>query len=205
MKAVFCDALKGSWPNWAKFKGYDITRIYIGGEEKKADGSSRLLELVSGIKSQGFEAGIYRDPSWGDLTAVQLAQKAHQDLTAAGCPTTQPCSYMFDVEYHNPQYVIDLLTEWRKPRPFRDTQWTFEPFQGGWFSDAMVAKVQADTRLILLPQTYLGKPEMYPCAPDAVKQDITVRGLTRVELFYDGQLGAPVGFQGAIFTDVRLP
>jgi hypothetical protein len=213
MKAVWCDALNGSWPAWDKFRKYGLARIYVSALETKKDGTSRLKELVDGIHSQGFEAGLYRDPHWTGLSAKDLAATAHTDLLSAGAKyRAQQCAYLFDTEYHDPGYLLDLISAWKALRPTREWAWTLEPFQGGWFTKELVDRVNSDDFCTVIPQTYLGGME--PCSELAVISDlVTNRNFvwnygvapTQIASFYDGIRGAPERMDGIIFTDGRLP
>lgn len=203
MRAVFCDPLKGSWPDWAKFRKYGITRVYV-------DAREATKALLDGIRSQNFEAGIYRDPNWDGLTADALGKAVHQDLLRVLAYPTEQCAVLFDIEFtHDPQYILDTVASFRKPRPTREAAWTCEPHQGGWFSQALIDKINNDALFSVIPQTYLSflGDSMFPADPVAVLEDLTARGVKRnkIKLFYDGIRGFAVWADGIAFTDGRLP
>lgn len=209
MHAVWCDPLNGSWPDWAKFRKYGITRVYVDAREQKKDGSSRLKELVDGIHAQDFEAGLYRDPHWTNLSSGALGAQASKDLTAAGATLQgQQCAYLFDIEYHDARYVLEAITAFKKPRPTREYAWTMEPFQRGWMSETLCNKINWDQYATVIPQLYFGGME--PCSERAVVDNLTVpvNGVwieeSKVKAFYDGKIGAPAGMDGCIFTSDRL-
>lgn len=208
MKAVWCDPLNGAWPAWDKFRKYGINRIYVDAREPP------LKSLVDGIHSQGFEAGIYRDPTWGGWTTPdEYAKLASKDIAAAEQGVSKQIAYMHDLETHDIQWILAMLRAWRKPRPLRTTDVTWEPFQGGLWGepDGTLNPEAAELLQLLVPggpggiyaQAYYGG--MQPANFERVRADLVVRGFpdARLWTFYDGKY-LPPAWDGAIFTANRL-
>lgn len=208
MKSVWTDfPLAGAWPAWAKYRRHGITRVYVDAREPN------LLQLVDGIHSQGFEAGIFRDPHWGGWSsAVEYAQLASGDIKLAEQGVPKQIAYMHDLEVHDPGWILEVLRAWRKPRPLRTTDVTWEPNQGGlWAQPA-----QRDELLRLLVsggpggvyhQNYFGKPaDMTPAVAERVRGNLMSYGFpdNRLFGFYDG-VRLPEAWDGCVFTGDRLP
>ncbi len=219
MRAVWCDPLNGAWPAWDKFRKYGITRIYVDGRETK-DGKPRLRELVDGIHSQGFEAGIYRDPVWGGWSTVQeYALLASRDIRSAELdPVTQKVTpkqiaYMHDLETHDVQWILGSLRQWRVYRPAQTTDVTWEPMQGGLWGESNGTASVATTELLALleaggpggiyHQNYGGAME--PFNAERVRANLVAYHFPDARLwgFYDGKF-LPAAWDGCVFTADRM-
>ena len=225
LKSVWCDPLNGAWPSWDKFRKYSITRIYVDARERILDGGSptwrsRLPDLVDGIHSQGFEAGIYRDPVWGGWsTAQEYALLSSRDIRAAetgadGKVVSKQIAYMHDLETHDTNWILAALRQWRVYRPLRTTDVTWEPMQGGlWAAPDMWSTSVSVTELLdlLKPggpggvyhQNYYGG--MQPAVAERVRGDLVNRGFPDARLFgfYDGKY-LPAAWDGCVFTADRI-
>lgn len=218
MRAVWCDPLNGSWPDWAKFRKYGITRVYVDAREtvQGAKGPlSRLNPLIDGIHAQGFEAGVYRDPVWGGWTTPEdYALLASKDIRTAetdfatGKQSSKQIAYMHDLETHDVQWILRALRQWRVYRPSRMTDVTWEPLQGGLWVNA---NDRQELLSLLAPgggggiyhQHYGGG--MQPVNAEDVRGDLVAWGFPNERLFgfYDGA-ALPVAWDGCIFTANRL-
>ena len=170
-------------PDLAKAKRYGITRLYWQANDPQID-----AHLFTSIRQAGMEVGIMRDPSWDNLGAVDLARQCDADLLRLGSGNSQ-CAVLADIEYHDPAYVIAFLQEWRALRPNRVTGWTLEPYQGGWFTPALVQEILRSS-ITVYPQTYFGN--LAPQFVDDVRCDLIERG-------------APRGMTAAFYLAVQMP
>lgn len=182
-------------PDLAKAGRYGITRFYW-----EYDDPNLSFGFLESFRPKGLQVGIMAVPR-GE-SAVDFARNIDAALIKLGM-TSRQCAVIADVEAHDPRYVVDFLTEWRDLRPTRETAWTMEPFQGGWFSPNLLGKINLDPYLTLLPQNYLG--DMTPCASDQVRSDLVNYGVAnkKIQSFY-GPTRADHGWQGVIFDFIQL-
>jgi hypothetical protein len=184
-------------PDIAKAKRYGITRLYWEARDPQINAG-----LFQGIRASGYEVGVMRDPSWDNLSAIDLARELDADLLRLGSSNSQ-CAVLADIEYHDPAYVQAFLGEWRALRPKRVTGWTLEPLQGGWMDHAFERAVDfAD--VTIYPQAYLGN--LSPVDPDLVRSDLIERGFRRgaVSCVYNAA-HIPTHWDGIAFRYDQLP
>src|SRR6266566_4273480 len=112
MHAAFVNPGGPLIPDIAKARRYGITRLYWQANDKQLS-----PDLFTSIRNQGIEVGILRGPEWTNASADDLARELDADL------------------------VIEFLREWRTLRPRRETGWTLEPNQGGWFTAELVQEL----------------------------------------------------------------
>lgn len=166
------------FPNQIKARNLGVTRFYWEAEDPALDKA-----LFTDMRGAGWQVGIMRDPHWHNDSPETLAKKLNDDLVRLGTENLQ-CSVQADIEYHDNDYVLAFLKAWRAIRPMRATEWTMEPFQGGWFRKDLVAAINADPNLLVIPQGYYGN--MTRANIDQIKCDILVRGVNcaRVKAYY---------------------
>lgn len=192
-------------PDLAKAKRYGVTRLYW-----EADDPQITAKLLDDVRAKGFEIGLMRDPSWHADNPQQLAKKLSDDLIRFASPSFFPnpkqCAVQADIEYHSAQYVIDFITEWRKLRSARETAWTMEPNQGGWFTPELVDRLNRDQNMMVLPQLYYG--DMSPAVESLMTIDIERRGVNpdRIRCYY-GLRNRQIAdaWDGALFDLISLP
>lgn len=170
--------------------------------------------VLNEAQRRGHVQGIYLGHKWfPGLTAAQLAAKVNADYKALG-GAKRGLRVMFNLEEHDPNWVISVLEEWRKLQRNVATSWSMEGMQGGWMGPVLrpgevpepgsfVARVLA-ARVRLVPQTFTG--DMRRQESDVVLRDLTRRGFPEniISPFYDAkQLG--LGWDGYAFTMGRLP
>ena len=184
-------------PDFGKARRYGITRLYWQANDPQIDG-----DLLGLFRTEGFEVGILRDPSWDNLGALDLARQLDADLVRLKSGDKQ-CAVLADIEYHDPNYITAFLKEWRTLRPRRTTGWTLEPLQGGWMASDFVMAVM-DSGVALHPQAYLGN--MSPVDPDLVRSDLVERDFarSRVAPVYDAA-HIPTHWDGIAFRFDQLP
>lgn len=208
MRAALVTAGGPKVPDLDKARRYGITRLYWEAIDPQLD-----ADLLAAVSAKGFDVGVMRDPNWDRSTAVDLARKCDADLVRLkrGGAGVQ-CAVLVDIEYpyHDPVFILAWLREWRDLRPQRDTCWTPEYHQAGWFGSQLVAAINADVNLRVIPQAYVDDPPL-PVSPDATRCDVTNAGVhrERTRVFYlPGQVErAAVGlaWDGIVFDFAKLP
>ncbi len=192
--------------NGQKCRDWNITRLFWEARDPQATAA-----LLKSTRAAGIGVGLMRDPSWNNASALDLARQLDADLTAHGFgSTTGPdsCAAMFDMERHDAQYAIDMLTEWRRLRPTRTTLWTLESFQGGWFTPELTALIDNDPNLLIVPQFYLGSPRLYPVDSEAAVSNLELEAelhADRIVGFYNGEKTIPYGWNGLVYDFNALP
>lgn len=201
------------WPPWHKMHDVGVTDFYVPAlmwDPTIAKFIPNQNEITSaykaGVESQGFGYRIYRDPSWTSLTdSTSIVQAAANDILKAGVGAYVP--YMFDIEYHNPTLIKEVLMKFRNRFPKGPLAWTLEPYQGGWFTQDLVDVINRDPNLVVVPQNFYGN--MIPADPSggqAVRADLLSKGIAtnRVKLFYDANRTFPSNWDGAILGEETL-
>ena len=143
---------------YAKFKAAGVTDVYFDIREPRL--SRNYFDAVA---THGLGVGVYAAWNWWpNLTGEQFATKVSQRLEDIA-PTTPPVypKVCLDIETHSVPWIIAALTQWRKHRPGRVTDWTLESFQGGLFRPADVLSIEGRVRYTV-PQFYVG--DMAPVA-----------------------------------------
>src|SRR6266566_2789928 len=135
MHAAFVNPGGPLIPDIAKARRYGVTRLYWQANDKQLS-----PDLFTSIRNQGIEVGILRGPEWTNASADDLARELDADLVRLWSGDKQ-CAVLADIEAHDAAYVIEFLREWRALRPRRETGWTLEPNQGGWFTAELVQEL----------------------------------------------------------------
>ena len=185
-----------------------VTDFYVPSYMETPQGYAKNVGEVSpaykaGVISQGFGYRIYSDPYWLRITDASLyANNCADEVAKVG----GVAGYMFDIEYHNNDFVIQTIKEYRKRVPKGPIAWTLEPHQGGWFNKALVDVLNHDINLVVVPQNYYGDMTPYPAGIPALRNDIISRGVAtnRVKVFYDVDRGIPPGWDGCLYTEEDL-
>jgi hypothetical protein len=206
LRALWID--EGEPPDPARLAGRAFNRLYLSAREATKAAVAHVREL-------GYAAGLYWASTWdAGLTGAQAAELMNQRWLALDGKVSL-LHVQFNVEQHDPEYVVELFARWRALRPFASTSWALEGFQGGWVR-AIAAQVVA-ANVLLVPEAYAGamvKLDPPPTLaaslpvtfdPDGVKRDLTDNGIPadRVTVFHDAaQLRR--GWDGFAFTQRRL-
>lgn len=152
---------------------------------------------------RGHVQGAYLGHGWlPDRDATQLAAAVSQAYKALN-GAKRKLRIMFNLEEHDPEFVADVLEEWRNRHPYVPTSWSCEGMQGGWMHPEFVQRVLT-CRVRIVPQCFTGN--MTRIEGDAVLRDVIARGFPEnvVSLFYDAKnLG--LNWDGYAFTMGRLP
>jgi hypothetical protein len=194
MRYVWVDA--GNDPNWDKGVQHRITGWFMPIFDART-----TRETLNNIRSRGLVAGVYVGHAWfPDLTPQQLVDKISAEYKRLAVPGLR---VMFNLEQHDPEYIVQVLERWRVKHPNVGTSWSPEGMQGGWMDPTFVKRV-VDCRVRVVPQCFIGNMERRES--DIVLRDLLDRGFpaSSVSMFYDGsQLG--YGWDGYAFTMGRLP
>jgi hypothetical protein len=196
MRALWIDA--GNDPHWAKMDQFDT--LYFALNDPRV-----TKQYLQGVASKGFGVGVYVVTNWAGFnqpSGANFANAVADKVNTLRMSNVSP-RVQLDAEQHDPQFIIDMVTQWRKRLPYQATSWTMEAMQGGWMTDEMVAAVLA-ARIRVVPQAYTG--DMRPIAQDAALRDLLRRGFpeTSISLFYDAA-ALPLEWAGFAFTMGRLP
>ena len=193
MRAVWVDA--GNNVDPVKLREHWITRAYFDAREP--------VERIEFARSLGFAVGLYRTPTWDNLTAPALAHQLSTDVHDHDGDTRQLAVHA-NIEIHDPAYVLSFLTAWRAIRPYRDTGWVLEGRQAGWFTPELLTAINSDPNLQVVAEAFTGA--MFPLDPDAMRSNLVNYGVQRARALvcYDaGEL--PQYWDGTAFTMGRLP
>lgn len=226
MRIVWVDA--GNNVDWGKVSRHRLTGAYfslMNGDGSGLEEPDRLQGRLLSVRNNNLAAGVYMAWNWpiyAGLSGEQVADHVHEQITdTIKYPKPSWPKVQFDIEAHDPDFILALLRRWRQLRPTQDTSWTMESFQGGWMSPAFVQEVLA-LKVRVVPQFYLGRmanidlrdsnPAEFwkQISEQQVAQDMALRDLTRrgfpenlVTGFHDGA-ALPARYDGFIFTQGRL-
>ena len=174
---------------------------------------------LEGVKAKGYAVGVYVHVDGWEETKNLSARAAAEWMAAAvehvvGSKRTASFpKVQFDIERHDPGFVLACLGRWRELMPKQDTSWTMEGGQGGWMGPVVKPPAKPSSfvqgikalGIRLVPQLYNGDmTEVWDSL--AYARDLTRRGFenARVSPFYDAA-HLPVGWAGFAFTQGRLP
>ena len=204
MRALWVDA--GNDADWAKVATHRMTALFYPTSDPPKDVAWRLKET----KVRGLAAGLYVASNWGPphtstdgITFAEIVSEYMRDVVPAAELKPSYPKVQFDIEVHDPEYILETLRRWRTLNPTQDTSWTLEPFQGGWMSAEFVAEIRA-LKVRVVPQFYLG--DMSPVAQDIALRELLRSGFPEsiVSGFYDAA-ALPNRWDGFAFIQGRLP
>ncbi len=197
MKACWIDA--GNDPAYEKLRAHGIDAVYFDAREGRL--TTGYLDEVA---SHGFRVGFQADSEWNNWTPGTFAKWVSDRMLDIGWKGN--AAVCLDIERHDPAWIVACLKAWRVLRPYRRTDWTLEPFQGGLFNghyDAVQAI--ANLNVGVAPQYYTGS--MLPVAPDRVLLDLMAYGFRWDRIFgvYDAaRVGGLIAWEGYAYTQGRL-
>lgn len=224
MKAGQINNLSGSYGTikheyiWHLVEKYRLDMLvvtlmqYVGGQFVY-DPQACAPETREYVLGKGIQFGFSRAYNWLPQNEVQYADQLNLDLNMFGLdnkrhPAADPCYVFANAELHTFD-VEAFLAEYRKKRPTRATGWTIEGMQGGRIPTSAVARINGDWNFTVFGEAYTGpvgaRPDMYPVAADAVKDDLRSRGLQRVKVVYSFKEGAPDYMDGCGYVLEYLP
>lgn len=207
MKAIWQPSpLDRNVPQYDLLRSAGCNRIYFAAEyETFEDGVGTWhfndIQLnptfYNDVVKNKFQYGIFRVTSWDNAKlygdAGTLASTANEDINAAsGGNKYAALPYMFDIEQHDPAFILATFKAYRKLRPTRRTAWTMEPHQGGWMKNylvngqpVLVDFINNDPYFFLLPQLFYGN--MSPANQNDVRNDLLAAGFKseKILFFYD--------------------
>lgn len=160
--------------------------------------------LVDNCQAKFRVAGIYIGHAWGELgpTPQSFVDRATDWLAplrkSNGFPKVQ-----WDLEQHDPDFILAVLRLWRARWLWQETSWTLEPGQGGLFGPDFITEVTQKLRVRVVPQLFGGP--MLPFDARYVFEDLTSRGwpASSISFCHDGAL-LHQGWSGFAFTMNRM-
>lgn len=197
MRAVWVDSQNDANP--AALKRHGITRAFFHGFDDPVH--MRRAEAL------GFGIGVYFAWNWDEFmgaSGAEMAEVVDQRVTqiAPGSGPALP-RVQFDIELHDADWVLDCFRRWRELRPTRETSWTLESHQSGWFTRALVDSLIL-RKVRIIPQLYLG--DMTPVDGLFEMKSLIASGVPAVLVsgFYDAA-ALPAWWDGFAFSMGRLP
>ncbi len=218
MKAVWIE--QGDKIDFGRLRNIGVTHIYLD-IQPWWDTLARGAE----VRKQGFTLGVY----WGHWPELP-EQAAGPEVLAKHCSDliteyekgwraqklSPQCEFQVDLEQKSSEYIETFIREWRKVRPLKVTSWTFESWQGGywtWMTDSLVRTINDDVNMKVVPQLYDGGM-MSTYDSRAVADDLrfmrcpgeVFTGIeeSRIQFFYDAGDTIPVGWNGYLYTNRRM-
>jgi hypothetical protein len=212
MKYLWVDKDNNPW--WEAVAHYGINGLFFDPRDPRV--TKTYLEQVA---SSGKAVGIYLGHAWGEFgnTPESFAAKAKQWITPLRKSNSFP-KVQWDLEQHDPEFILRTLQIYRRDFPWQDTSWTLESMQGGWMDTEAFVKPIIACRVRVCPQYFGGGfwsiPAeggdghlrlMEPFAPDVAFKDLLIRGFPAnlISGCYDAKL-LPLRWDGYAFTQGRL-
>jgi len=214
MKALWVD--EGNDPDWVKVAAHQMTSLFFALRDPRID-----KPYLRNVIGRSYRPGVYAVSNWPEFSGdgLTFAQKVVAKVKPLMVNPSNP-KVQLDIEEHDPDKILDALTEFRAELPKQDLSWTMESFQGGWMTPEFVAGV-IRLRVRVVPQLYKGKmadldepdPEirLQALLDEQVAQDMALKDLLKagfpyelVTGFYDAAT-LPFWWDGFAFTMGRLP
>lgn len=197
--------LNGTEPEWEKAERLELKRIYHDVRPERSPQTT-----VPAVRAKGFVAGVYWGANWGEQHLAPDIHARNMSLAISNMERqwrqarlSLQCEFMLDYEQHDPEWIAAWLRAWRHVRPTKRTTWTLESHQGGWFTPELVALINRDVNLIVLPQLYNGAMQPPGVSMDGLDAvlDLVFYGVDpfRIQGFYDAR-EIPLWFRGFLFT-----
>lgn len=204
-------------PSWDVIARHGIDGLFFDPRQPRV--TKPYLEQVA---SRGYAVGVYFGAAWGELgsTPESYVAKGKQWLDPLRKSNSFP-KVQWDLEMHEPDFILRVLQLWRQKFPTQDTSWTLESMQGGWMDTEAFVKPVLACKVRVVPQFFggnfwnvpadSGDPGqnvrlMEPFAPDVAVKDLIARGFPPniISGCYDARL-LPLWWNGYAFTQGRLP
>lgn len=155
MRACWINA--GNDADYAKLKSLRITAPFYDLRDPRV-----TKAYLTSVRDKGFSPGIYAAWNWlpppytGAAKGAQFASWVNSELERIAPDTLSDFPEVcLNIETQDVPYILGALTQWRKHRPKRVTDFTLEGHQGGLFTNAQAKAVSAKVRYIV-PQCYNG-------------------------------------------------
>jgi hypothetical protein len=194
MRAVWLDA--GNVPNPAVLAAHGVTRTVW-----PENVAYTTRELIDAWRDE-YAQGIYSARNWYGFTPAEWADHVSERVHTLG-GDARMLEVHFNVEPFDATYTTQLLLEWRRQRPYRDTVLIVE-WNKGAILGPVVHLVKNDAHLVIAEENYTGL-EMTPQDADVARCNLTGNGIPRSKavVCYDAaRLGA--WWDGVAFTQGRL-
>lgn len=151
MRGIWID--EGDRPDTPLLKRYGIDTVYMSA---RSDSEGVTAATFDQIRASGFKAGIYVGHLWDEddgLTPEQSAERMNvQWLKFEG--HKKLLSVMFNDETKDLSTIQRKLGRWRELRPFAQTSFSPEGFQGGLLVG--IRHFLVSGRFLIVPQAYGG-------------------------------------------------
>lgn len=196
MKAAYVLPGGQKWPDGPKLsrvEGGVHTLIY---EERYNEITNPIdRAFFDQLRAWGYDSRIAYDPTWDGYSHPPdwYPDYMKKRRTALGTPL----GLMYDVEHHDPAFILALLARSKAIMGGVNTIWTLENFQAGWFTPELIAFINSWPQLKVAHQNYKGN--MQPQAGDTAARDLTKKGILedRICAFY--------GLRDENHVPVRIP
>ena len=201
-------------PDLEKAKRYGINELVFEADDpalRNNPEATKALFAALRAKPEKYRIRIMRDVGWPSSggSPIKIAAALSEDIArygggVEGGPTLAQLSATYDGEVpHDSLFHQAVIHEFFRRRPGRSRVWTLEGLQGGWVSDALVAQINADPRLIISPQSYYGN--MTPIFIQYTIEDLVARGIHRdkIQPFIHPQR-ADAGWYGVVYDHAKL-
>lgn len=200
----------GNDPDFNKGDANGITGYFM------ALGDSRTTKAaLQSIASRPRANGVYVGAGWWDgLTPKQYAARLNNLLNPIRLSSTR---IMVNLEEHDPDRIVAILTEIRSLNPKTGLSWALEGMQGGW-ARAIAPAINA-MNIRVVPELFVGAManidlrasdpgKFYADVKANLRTETAVRAdlapFAAVSFFYPGEW-VPPGAEGYVFTHGRLP
>lgn len=198
MRYLWVDYPDNPW--WEAINANGIDGLFFDPRQPRVTKS--YLEQIA---ARGKAVGIYLGHAWGEFgsTPESFVAKAKQWVAPLRKSNSFP-KVQWDLEQHDPHFILRVLQLWRKEFPWQDTSWTLESMQGGWMDTEAFVKPMMACRVRVVPQYFGGAME--PFAADVSFNDLLVRGFDPkiISGCYDAK-HLPLWWNGYAFSQGRLP
>lgn len=189
----------GSFPPYQKIKALTeptVEGLYLNPEDPLVN-AARFQE----VHSKGLLAGMTSVPRVGD--PIVYARTVDAQITRLGNAVVD--CVMLDIETHSVDWIRKAVSEYRRLRPGKATDFTNEPLQdGAWGGPVSIYPELVTWRLDIYPQCYLG--DMTPVDPIRCAKLVASAGVPfkNIHGCYDGA-AYPAGIvDGLVFTAERM-
>lgn len=164
-------------------------------------------------RNQGFKVGGYTNPQWFGVPAAKDYRDMVNRRLSELVGKDEQCDVQFNIEKATlsqtiatqaaqNKWVDDLFYWWRRVRATRETSWTMEGHQGGWFTPTFVSPNLKDTTFV--PQAYDGNMNRWDSY--GVVKDLVDYGVpfSRIMPFYDTPEARIPYSEGFFYLENRL-
>ena len=192
---------QGNNPWWEAITANGIDGLFFDPRDERVK-KGYLEEVQAKLKGA---VGIYFGHGWSELghEPEQYVKEASKYLGPLRKDNNFP-KVQINIEYHEPEFIMEVFRLWRVVYPWHATSWSLEPMQGGWMSSSFVVSL-IKNKIRVSPQLF-GSGDMVEYAADRVMRDLVKRGfpIDLISSTYDASK-LHLWWDGFAFTQGRLP